>query len=460
MKKSDDISLKHIDVLDGIRAVSIVIVMIFHFWQQTWIFPVIKTPFLKFMGIVQINFTPFAQVGYLFVDMMILISGFLLFLPAAKNVVFGEPLDKTGRFFKKRAVRILPSYLFCILVLFVYELIWGGFGKPVVWSDALKDLFYHLFFIQTLSTKTYQMTKLNGVLWTVAVEVWFYILFPLFAAFIRRKKKETSPLPGLIRAALLAILFVGISYAYIYRYALNPGSAFSNAVDGFFRFIKSDIRASYLSITINQLPAFMGTYAVGLAGAFIYVYAAKYIKRIWWSGLIFTVFAVGFAYLIVIMVKDCASLEVSSAQRWQLTERLKLALVFMGFILTSAFSVKPFRFLLSNKLMVFLSTISYNLYIWHQWLAVKLKFDWRIPFWTGDTPPNQSYGAESTVWKNKYALIITVAAFAAAVLATYLIERPIADLINKRPSIYNGKIPLVLKKLKGGSDKKHIKSAK
>ncbi len=76
------IDCRHIDVLDGIRAVSVIIVLIFHFWQQTWIFPVIKTPWLAFVGITKIDFSNFATVGYLFVDMMVLISGFLLFFAA------------------------------------------------------------------------------------------------------------------------------------------------------------------------------------------------------------------------------------------------------------------------------------------------------------------------------------------------------------------------------------------
>lgn len=446
MKKDDSIQFKHIDVLDGIRAISVVIVLVFHFWQQTWIFPIIKTPFLKFIGLTQLNFTPIVKVGYLFVDMMILISGFLLFLPVARNVILGEPLEKFGKYFKKRAIRILPSYLFCIILLFVYELATGGFGDPIIWKDALRDLFLHLTFMHTWTVKSYLSTKLDVVLWTLAIEVWFYILFPLFAMFIRRWKKESSPWPGLIRAAALALVFVGVSYAYIYGYALNTGSAFAKTVDGILKSIKSDIRSDYLSMTINQLPAFMGVYAVGLIGSFIYVFAAKYLKRRWWSGLIFTVLSIGFIWLMMLMINDCASLEAEAAQKWQMTERLYLALVYMGFILTAAFSVKPYRFLFSNKLMVFLAGISYNLYIWHQWLAVKLKYDWRIPSWTGTTPPNQLYGADATAWKNKYAIMITVTAFLAAILATYLVERPAADLLNGRPSIYNGKLKKLFKK--------------
>lgn len=89
MKNDRKIDTKYVDVLDGVRAISIIIVMIFHFWQQTWIWPTIQTPFLSFIGITKISFNHFAQAGYLFVDMMVLISGFLLFLPLARHILMG-----------------------------------------------------------------------------------------------------------------------------------------------------------------------------------------------------------------------------------------------------------------------------------------------------------------------------------------------------------------------------------
>ena len=449
MKKQNEISTKYVDVLDGIRALSVIIVLIFHFWQQTWIFPVIKTPFLSFIGITQINFTPFAKVGYLFVDMMILISGFLLFLPVARNILSGEPLSSWKSYFKKRAVRILPSYLFCVIAIFVYELAMGGYGKPVDAGAALQDPLLHLFFMHTWTVRTYLMTKLNVVLWTLAVEVWFYVLFPAFACFIKRWKNEKNARGSLIRSALLAVLLVGASHIYIHLYVLRSGSALSNAVDSAFAFVGSGIRSSYLAMVINQLPAFFGTYAVGLLGALVYVAAASKLKRKVWTGILFNIVCIGAIWLMVRMVKECSDLDLSLAQEWQMTKRLRLALVFMAVILSAAFSSGWFRFLFSNRLMRFLSGISYNLYIWHQWLCVKLKNEWRIPPWEGDVPPNQWGNEVGRAWSASYALIITLFAFGAAILATYLIERPAADLLNGRRSIYNGK----LKELKNAKPK-------
>lgn len=55
---------------------------------------------------------------------------------------------------------------------------------------------------------------------------------------------------------------------------------------------------------------------------------------------------------------------------------------------------------------------------------------WRIPKWSGEIPPNM---LNITYWMNRYAVVITVFAFAAAILATYLIEKPFANLIMGRP---------------------------
>ena len=431
MEKQNTISTKYVDVLDGIRAISVIIVMIFHFWQQTWIFPNIKTPFLAFIGVRQIDFTPYAKVGYLFVDMMILISGFLLFLPIARNILHGEPIAKWKEFFKKRAVRILPSYLFCILAIFIYELIAGGYGKPVNTALAFKDLLLHLVFMHTWTTQSYLSTKLNVVLWTLAIEVWFYILFPIFACFIKRWKDQKKAAGSIFRAVILAAVMIGLSFAYIYGYVLNSGSAFSNSIDAAFASVHSNINSSYLAMVINQLPAFFGTYAVGMIGALIYVAVASKLKRKFLPGLIFTVLCIGAIWLMTKMIKQCSVLDATSAQRWQITHRLPLSLVFMLVILTAAFSLGFFRFLFSNKLMKFLSGISYNLYIWHQWLCVKLKSEWRLPPWEGDTPPNQWNNAVGKAWSRNYAIVITLFAFGAAILATYLIEKPAAKLLTK-----------------------------
>ncbi len=427
---------KHIDVLDGIRAISVIIVLIFHFWQQTWISPSFDTPWLEWLGISRFDYTAWARAGYLFVDMMVLISGFLLFLPVARNIIYGEPLQSFKLYYKKRAIRILPSYLLCILVCAILEICEGSFitsAGTFNYRLFFKDLLTHLTFTQTLFQDTYIATRFNVVLWTVAIEVWFYVIFPLVAMFASRWKSDKggAASSAIMRTVALAVVFIGISHAYIYRFAMD----YEN-----------------LSMVINQFPAFLGCYAVGILGSLAYVAMAKYLRRSSNMSIVATALSLTFIFLIDYLVRDCASSE--HAQIWQITERLKLCTVFMCFILSTALSAKWYRWIFSNRFMRYLSAISFNLYIWHQWLAVKFKYVWRIPAWTGSTPPNQLY-SQAVVsaqndsylqWMREYALVITVASFLVATVVTYLFERPIADLLNGRPSIYNGKLKALVNK--------------
>ena len=428
LEKSLDRSInsKYIDVLDGIRAISVIIVLIFHFWQQTWIFPTIKTPFLASIGLKQLDFTPIARVGYLFVDMMVLLSGFLLFLPLMRHIVMGESLASWKDYAKKRVARIVPSYLFAVLVLFFFVALPGKLYANT--SDAIRDLATHLTFTQTLFYKTYIATKLDVVLWTVAIEVWFYILFPFIAALLRTDKKlESSKAKtvSFICIGVVFILFHGISIWWEQAYVLKKGIN--------------------VSMFINQLPAFMGTYANGMLASLIFVLIAKYTDRSRGMAVICTVLSILSIVYIVSMINECAKLQSAPAQLWQVSERARLTAAFSVFILSTALAAKWYRFIFSNRLMRFLAGISYNLYIWHQWLAVQLKSVWRIPHWEGTTPPNQ---LGDRVWMNKYALVITVAAFVAAVLATYLIEKPFANLILGRPMFKKGEKEKGVKKAK------------
>lgn len=406
MNNDRRIDTKFIDVIDGIRAISIIIVLIFHFWQQTWIFPEVQIPALSWLGITKIDINSLARVGYLFVDMMVLLSGFLLFLPLARHILCGESMLKWKQYAKKRVARILPSYLFSVLaIFFLIELPAGSYSST--WA-AVKDLITHLTFTQTLWVSTYLSTKLNVVLWTVAIEVWFYILFPFIAKFIGRRGDEPADTAkSLHKVALVYLIMNAIAWFYIYRVTLSGNT--------------------YLSMYINQLPAFLGVYANGMVGAMLYVSIAKDRERTLPFEIVNTVIAIASLFIIGYFVNDCAA--SSEAQVWQVTERFKLSFAFIVFILSAAFSMKWFRWLFSNKLMRFLSGISYNLYIWHQWLAVKLKNPWRIPYWEGTTPPNQLY---DKAWMWKYAAVIVVASLVAAILTTYLIEKPMAKLIMRK----------------------------
>ena len=253
-------------------------------------------------------------------------------------------------------------------------------------------------------------TMLNVVLWTLAIEVWFYILFPFIASLLKRNKDmEDAASFSLVKAIIIAAVMFIIFSVFKNKFVLREGN--------------------YLPMWINQFPAFMGVYAIGMIGALVYVGLAKNIERNSLVAYISFFFSILSIVVINEFVLNCSLSK--EAQLWQITNRIALCTAFIILIISLAFSPYWFRWLFSNKFMRFLSGISYNLYIWHQWLAVQLKQVWRIPYWTGTTPPNQ---LNDSAWQWKYAIIITVVSFAVAILVTYLIEKPFSNIIMGKPA--------------------------
>ena len=92
----------------------------FHIWQQSWISP----------G----RLEPLVHTGYVWVDMMILLSGFCLFLPYAADAVQGMPMRSSKGFYRHRAWRILPAYFVCVAVHLAVALVQSGWTKGCGWT--------------------------------------------------------------------------------------------------------------------------------------------------------------------------------------------------------------------------------------------------------------------------------------------------------------------------------------
>ena len=74
-----------------------------------------------------------------------------------------------------------------------------------------------------------------------------------------------------------------------------------------------------------------------------------------------------------------------------------------------------------------LAALTYSFYLWHQMLAVFLKYDLHLPAWSGDTPPNQQ---GDTVWMQQAHALYWTAAIAVTLAAYYGVEKPIAKRLH------------------------------
>ena len=371
------------DAGDFLRVACVALVGWFHIWQQSW-----QNPDLHLFGRT-LRIYPLVACGYMFVDLMLLLSGFLLML-GWQSGRKRRPRD----FYVARAARILPSYLLCIAVmLFAFALPEKLYATPgAMW----KDLLTHLTFTHNFFYDTYIATKLNVVLWTLAVEVQFYLIFPFLARVFHRKPARTY-----LSMVLLAML-IRLS---IYLFARDSALYF------------------------NRLTAMLDVYANGMLAARIHRRLAKRPQSAWRAWLSTALAILAMVGIYRILRAQHFRSGVDSLRLGQMLWRFPLSALGAVFLVCGSRSIRLMRALFSNRLVRFLSGLSFNFYIWHQFLAVKLKA-WRIPWYPGENP-NQ---AGLQPWQNNYTLICFAAALALSLAITCLVEKPCARWIKRRLS--------------------------
>lgn len=383
---------KHIDVLDGLRAIAIILVVWLHFWEQTWITPYIDfgDHLTRYVGITESHLHTYVRFGAVFTDLMILISGICNFWPYARAMVLKEEWPDTKTFYKKRAIRILPSYYLSVIVVFILALIQNKYTST---SFMWKDLLSRLTFTSVWSDDLYLGTQLNGVLWTVQVEVWFYLLIPLLALLFRK-------LPAITCGALWLIGIIA-SNVVIYN--------FSDNVRGW----------------ANHPLLYTGFYANGMLICICYAMVKKSGAENKYTHLFAALVAfagvVGFNRLIETFYNQ-------DKDYMKVVTRFEMMMLFSVITLALMLAGPAVGKIMSNKFFRFVSLISYNLYIWHQVVAFQCK-DNRIPYWEGDTPPNI---LGDTAWCFKYQIIILVITLVISIGLTYGFERPAAKYLQKK----------------------------
>jgi peptidoglycan/LPS O-acetylase OafA/YrhL len=131
------------------------------------------------------------------------LSGYLLFWPFAKRYFSdGRPID-LGRYALNRALRILPLYYVVIIGVLILQ---ENGGTAQQW-----ELF--LTFSENFSTNTLKLV--DGVVWTVVVELHFYLLLPVISwALLKLSRGRLSTAGVLLVGAGLASLALRWATAY------------------------------------------------------------------------------------------------------------------------------------------------------------------------------------------------------------------------------------------------------
>lgn len=241
----------HLLVLDGVRAIACLAVLSYHtnlririsgVWNPTG-------------GTIKNLFASLYYFGESGVILFFLLSGFLLFLPFAKALLFDGSWPPILRFYLRRIFRIVPGYfvaLFLIILFFHSDYFHSGH-----WAD--------LWALLTFRMDDALSQQVNGPFWTLAVEFQFYMLLPLiagvFCLFVRRGSLSWRMVK--LTCCLLLMLTWGLLSRY---WGLSiPSTGTVNFAQNLFLQMKPFV---YGDDTGKYFEAF----AVGMLLAMLYIY--------------------------------------------------------------------------------------------------------------------------------------------------------------------------------------------
>jgi peptidoglycan/LPS O-acetylase OafA/YrhL len=239
----------YIATIEGLRGVAVLWVMLFHYC-------VVRSTGAKDPWIALVDaWQPIALVfrnGYLGVDLFFLITGFLLTLPWLRNALEGRPAPSPTAFYERRARRILPAYyvqLAFLFLLFVPLLrSWGYLRQDAMY--LLFNLGAHVTFLHYATPITSASLSINGPLWTLALEMQYYLVLPFIAPFFVR-----APL----RSAL-ALIAVATTWRWLSLDDLDPLVRAEMHLGSWWNVSEATIR----HLLATQLPGYLGHFALGI----------------------------------------------------------------------------------------------------------------------------------------------------------------------------------------------------
>ena len=190
--------------LTGIRAVAALLVVLTHAAYTTGKYP------QGYVGLVYSRM----EIG---VPIFFVLSGFLLFSPWVKAAFAGSPAPSVRRYAWHRIRRIMPAYVVTVVAAYlVYHFRTAGPNPGHTWEGLFRNLT-----LTQIYTDDYLYSFLHQGLtqmWSLAVEVAFYVVLPLLAYLLlvvlcRRRWRPRLLLSGLMVLALVSPAWLALVHS-------------------------------------------------------------------------------------------------------------------------------------------------------------------------------------------------------------------------------------------------------
>ncbi len=323
--------------------------------------------------------TGFAHLGWAGVDLFFALSAFLLTLPFAGWRLRGGRQPRIGLYLLRRVLRIYPAYLAELAILLALAAVLG-IGRTI---DPAAFLAHLVFWFNIGS---HWIPPLVGAWFTLPIEFWFYLILPLLAFGLDRRRW-----PWLLVGAL------AVTFAYRF-WAFHATAA-----------LPVPVRV----VVIERLPGRLDEFVLGMLGAALFVawnlrrLPARWLAAIFWLGV------AGFTAC-------CLAILAVAEQYWNghwllFAWHPPAAAAITAILVAAAAGAAPARVLFGNRAMRWFGEGSFGTYLWHMPII-----GWLLPLIPDTLPPVARF------W------ILLLPAFVLSTLAGYLsnvlIERPFLRL--------------------------------
>ena len=319
--------------IDGLRAIAALSVLGYHAWLYS-----MATPTTAHQESVWAQGAHELRLGLV---LFFVLSGYLLFTPWVRSALDGGPAPRLGGYLLRRGARILPAYYVALAGSIV--LLWGYDAVPGV---RLPDdnLWLFAVFGQNFTEDT--LLRLDPPMWTLAVEMTFYLVLPLLGWLAVR-------LRGAGRAGQVVVPMVLLAAGVVYNHAI-AGQDLPEPVT-------------------KVLPAMAPYFAVGMLAA---VLAHGRVAR---RGVVVALLAAG---MVLVGADAVWHADGAASGSHDLTLRiwrdLPAAVGFALVMAAVAHAAAPLR-ALGTRPLAYVGRISFGLYLWHVPVMLWLKAQGLLP---------------------------------------------------------------------------------
>jgi len=291
----------------------------------------------------------FTKYGYLGVELFFMISGFVIFHSAQNRT--------PAEFAVARAIRLYPSYWFAVIFTSIFAWYWG--------NDLMSVTPFQIMANFTLLQNYLGIENVDGVYWTLAYEIKFYVL--VFFMLIMGFQKYLNLLFMLWPVAMLVAFITGFDhFPYLggYFYYFSAGALFAILQENkSLKYLLSMVISFVLCLLYSTSNASLKAELVGVNFS---------------ENIVGTIIIIFFAFFIFLITKKAQLLALPHSKiLGALTYPVYLIHAHFGYMFISKYGTEENKIIIYTVTLTIVLSVSYFI---HKAVEVRFSHLWKALF--------------------------------------------------------------------------------